>query len=108
MAKVMGVTAPTDERCNWHFVIRLPTIDLSDALITEVASSVRLLADPPAVRVQLIEVLDDATYPSVSMQLRLQTAVSATDAKVLVTETLLRHAPTLDPAGMHVMVTGRP
>jgi hypothetical protein len=87
MAKLMGVTAPTDEGCNWHFVIRLPTIDLRDALFTEVASSVRLLADPPAVPVQLIEVFDHATYPSLGLQLRLHTAVSATDAKVLVTET---------------------
>ncbi len=99
------MTEPIDYSRNWLFIIRLPTIDLRDALITEVASSVRSLTEPPEISVRLIEVLDDAADPTLGLQLRFRMGVSADEAKGRAIETIVGYAATLDLSGMDVVMT---
>lgn len=88
-------------------MIRVPSVDLRDALINDVASNTRALTEPPAVSIRNIEVMDDADQPSLALH-RARTAVPATEAWAVAQRTLTTYAPNLDLSGVKIIVTGNP
>jgi len=93
---------------DWLLSILVPTIELRDALITDVADSVEALTEPPIVAVRLIEVVDDAQDPTLTMHIRSRAAISGEQAKAVTTEMLHRYASRLDLSAASVTVTERP
>jgi hypothetical protein len=93
---------------DWLLSILVPTIELRDALITDVAYGIEALTEVPIVALRLIAVVDDAQDPTLSMHIRSRTAISGEQAQVVTLETLRRYASQLDLSGVEVTVTGRP
>lgn len=88
--------------------ILVPTIELRDALITDVVHTIRARTERPIVAVRLIAVVDDAQKPTLTMHIRSRTAMSGEQAEAVTSETLRRYASRLDLSGVNVKVTGQP
>ena len=93
---------------DWMLSILVPTIELRDALITDVVHTIRAVTETPIVAVRLIAVVDDAEKPTLTMHIRSRTAISGEQAEAVTSETLRRYASRLDLSGVKVTVTGRP
>jgi hypothetical protein len=93
---------------DWLLSILLPTIELRDALITDVAHSIEALTETPIVAVRLIEVVDDAREPTLTMHIRSRAPISDEQAQAVTAEMLHRYASQLDLSAVSVTVTGRP
>jgi hypothetical protein len=93
---------------DWLLSILVPTIELRDALITDVADSMEALTEAPIVAVRLIQVVDDAQEPTLTMHIRSRTPISGEQAKTVTTEMLHRYASRLDLSALSVTVTGQP
>jgi phage baseplate assembly protein W len=88
--------------------ILVPTIELRDALITDIVSTIRGVSERPIVAVRLIGVVDDAEEPTLTMHIRSRTAITRERAEAVTSETLRRYAPRLDLSGVKVKVIGQP
>ena len=102
------MATPDGASRDWLLSILVPTFELRDALITDVADSVQALTEPPILAVRMIQVVDDAQEPTLTMHIRSKTAISSEQAKAATTETLHRYASRLDLSRVTVVVTGRP
>lgn len=102
------VATPDSASRDWSLSILVPTIELRDELITDVAHSVQALTEAPIVAVRLIAVVDDALEPTLTMHIRSRTAISGEQARVVTTELLHRYASRLDLSAVTVSVRGRP
>ncbi len=98
---------PEGDSRDWLLSILVPTIELRDALITDVADAVQALTEAPILAVRMIGVVDDALEPTLNMHIRSRTAISGKQAQAVTTETLHRYAYRLDLSGVTVTVTGR-
>ena len=102
------MATPDTASHDWLLSILVPTIELRDALITDVADSVQALTEPPILAVRMVRVVDDAQEPTLTMHIRTRTAISGEQAKAVITETLHRYASRLDLSAVTVTVRGRP
>ncbi|HET6310944.1 MAG TPA: hypothetical protein VFH00_08095 [Candidatus Nitrosotalea sp.] len=90
--------------CDWLLSIRIPTIELRDALITDVAEGVRAAGRPKVVAVRMIGVVEDRVVPALTMHIRTRSAISGAQAEALGTQTLHQHASRLDLTDITVSV----
>jgi hypothetical protein len=102
------VAHPESASRDWMLSILVPTIELRDALITDVVRTIRGVTERPIVAVRLMAVVDDAEEPTLTMHIRSRTAISGEQAEVVTSETLRRYASRLDLSGVKVKVTGQP
>jgi hypothetical protein len=103
------VAYPESASRDWTLSILVPTIELRDALITDVVHTiVERLTETPIVAVRLIGVVDEAQKPTLTMHIRSTTAISGEQAEAVTSETLHRYASGLDLSGVKVKVTGQP
>ena len=91
---------------DWLFSIGIPTFELRDRLITDVADSVSAATKPPVVAVRMIGVVDNTPQPMLEMHIRTRTAISHADAEAVAMLMLRRHASRLDLSGLTVTVVG--
>src|SRR5260370_22582838 len=96
---------PEGDSRDWLLSILVPTIELRDALITDVADAVQALTEAPILAVRMIGVVDDALEPTLNMHIRSRTAISGKQAQAVTTETLHRYAYRLDLSGVTVTLT---
>src|SRR5260370_35114871 len=87
---------PEGDSRDWLLSILVPTIELRDALITDVADAVQALTEAPILAVRMIGVVDDALEPTLNMHIRSSTAISGKQAQAVTTETLHGYAYPLD------------
>jgi hypothetical protein len=105
---VSVVANPESASRDWMLSVLIPTIELRDALITDVVHTIRALTETPIVAVRLIAVVDDAEKPTLTMHIRSRTAISGEQAEAVTSETLRRYASRLDLSGVKVKFTGQP
>jgi hypothetical protein len=102
------VDTPDGESRDWLLSILVPSLELRDALITDINDGVLALTEAPVLAVRMIGVVDDAPEPTLAMHIRSRAAISSEQAKAVTTETLHLYASRLDLSGVTVTVTGRP
>jgi H+/Cl- antiporter ClcA len=81
---------------DWLLSIQIPTVELRDALITEVAGGVSALTAAPVVGVRMIATVMDAGEPMLEMHIRTKAAIHSATAKAVAMETLHLYASSLD------------
>jgi hypothetical protein len=81
---------PDSSSRDWLLSIVVPTTELRDALITDVADGVQALTEAPILAVRMIRVVDDAQEPTLNMHIRSRTAISGEQAEEVTAETLRR------------------